>query len=168
MALVWDNIKIKVWSGVVGLWYSHHCILKGLRGDIALNFGLGKFNFDSIRSQEPPLSLVGILLLWLLFNSSNPREEPFSFSVSSIYLLFPLPLWFERHTWVKGVHVKIWWEVLLNWKRHYLSLQTWHSPIFYDVWILRFCWVWYLKKDCLKRDLPFQLILFNEREIQTL
>ena len=27
-----------------------------------------------------------------LFNNGNPREEPFSFSVSSIYLLFP---WLE-------------------------------------------------------------------------
>ena len=25
----------------------------------------------------------------------------------------------------------------LKWKRHYLYLQSWHSPIFYDIWISR-------------------------------
>ena len=54
----------------------------------------------------------------------------------------------------------------LKWKWHYLSLQSWHSPIFYDVWILHFCWLRYFKRDCLKRDLPFQLIFFHEWEIQ--
>ena len=45
---------------------------------------------------------------------------------------------------------------LLKWQQHYLSLQTWHSPNIYDVWLWRYCGVPYSKTNCFKRDCSSQ------------
>ena len=50
---------------------------------------------------------------------------------------------------------------------YYLSLQTWHSPNIYDVWICRFWWC-VISKEIASKEIPLlKLFSYCRREIQT-
>ena len=50
---------------------------------------------------------------------------------------------------------------------YYLSLQTWHSPKVYDVWICRFWWC-VISKGIASKEIPLlKLFTYCRREIQT-
>ena len=56
------------------------------------------------------------------------------------------------------------WSKVLKWKRHYLSLQSWHSPIFYDVWIFRSWNKWVEKGDLFWCDPENGYFLFSSKK----
>ena len=56
---------------------------------------------------------------------------------------------------------------LLKSNLYYLSLQTWHSPNIYNVWICRFWWC-VISKEIASKEIPLlKLFSYCRREIQT-